>query len=106
MSDYRLTWTVPYEGDSSEDFDTPDDVLAWLDANRSRYEYSLDNVTLHGPVGEVDVYGLYARARPGNPSWTRTTMRRPPTCFPSCMPSRPSPWASETWKAWIGSRRS
>jgi hypothetical protein len=64
---YELTWTVPYEGDTSESFASLEDVLSWLAGNRSRYEFSLDNVTLRGPVGEIDLYGLYERCDAGLP---------------------------------------
>ncbi len=67
MANYEITWTVPYEGGSSESFGSPEEVLAWLDANRSRYDYSLDNVTLRGPVGEIDLYGLLERREAGLP---------------------------------------
>jgi hypothetical protein len=49
---YTVTYTVPYEGDVTEEFETLDEVRAWV----LRRQMSLDDLTVRPRVQEVCLY--------------------------------------------------
>lgn len=67
MAGYEIEWNIAYEGIQQHGVDTLEDAVAWLEANESRYERTLYNVTMRGPTGELDVYELMRRAKAGEP---------------------------------------
>ncbi len=67
MARYEIEYSVPYEGIHKNDFEALEDVILWLRRNASSYEWSLDNITVRGATGEVDVYDLIRRADKGEP---------------------------------------
>lgn len=67
MPSYEIEWTIAYEGIQRHDADSLEEVVAWLKGNQSRYEWTLDNVTIRGATGEVDAYELVRRAEAGEP---------------------------------------
>lgn len=60
---FRLTYAVQYEGDVNKDFDTLDEVAAWIEQNPSAYDFDIGNVDVIEIKGGVDVFALMEKHR-------------------------------------------
>lgn len=67
MSHYEIEWTIPYEGVQKVTTETLQEVVDWIRSNKVSYEWSYDNLTVRGDLGEVNVYDLMRRADAGEP---------------------------------------
>ena len=67
MSEFVISYKVAYEGITEVLQNTLEEVVDWIEHNKSTYEWNWDNLTLRGPAGDIDVYELMGRARAGLP---------------------------------------
>lgn len=66
MNDYEISYSVGHDrGEASAA--SLDRVATWLRDHRRDYDWSIDNVAVRGPLGEIDVYDLMRRAETGEP---------------------------------------
>ena len=64
MACYDIYWSEGYDSGHAH-ASTLEGVVEWLRDNKSKYGWSLDNVTVHQDLGEIDVYDLFRRAEAG-----------------------------------------
>lgn len=57
-SSYTIIYSVPYEGETSVDLSTLEDVKTWIHNNQRSFDWNYDNLTVFEIKREVNVYEL------------------------------------------------